>query len=180
MGINNNNNDMATTHGHPDLPFVEDEIGGLKNLFEPHLRAKVNTHPTRAKIQSNLSDFHIVHLSCHGISSAIDPSQSMLLLEDCETTPLTVADLLSMNIRQSQFAYLSACQTATGGDVKLLAESIHLSSAIQLGGFPSVVGTLWRVGDRYSAKVAQEVYEGMLDSDKQLGICGQRRLCIGR
>ena len=40
----------------------------------------------------------------------------------------------------------------------LLDESISLSSAIQLSGYPSVVGSLWEVQHEHSSKVARDVY----------------------
>ena len=55
---------------------------------------------------------------------------------------------------------------------RLLDESINLSSAIQLSGYPSVIGSLWSVTDEHSAKVARDVYgwilgeKGGLDAQK--------------
>ena len=71
-----------------------------------------------------------------------------------------------MNIRSAQFAYLSACHTASSRDIRLLSESINLSSAVQLAGFPSVIGTLWRVDDTLSVEIATNVYQGMLVDNK--------------
>jgi CHAT domain-containing protein len=44
----------------------------------------------------------------------------------------------------------------------LLDESISLSSAIQLSGYPSVIGILWQVDDIHSAKLATDVYGRIL------------------
>jgi CHAT domain-containing protein len=41
-------------------------------------------------------------------------------------------------------------------------ESIHLCSAVQLAGFPSVIGSLWNVVDAEAAQVAVDVYSWML------------------
>ena len=154
---------MPKTQGQRDLPFVEKELELLEECFGSQLSATKMIYPTRKTVLSTLRDYQIVHFSCHGISLAEDPSQSKLLLEDWQTTPLTVSDILSMNIHSSQLAYLSACHTASTRNLKLLDESINLSSAIQLAGFPSVVGTLWQVEDKYSADVALDVYRWMLN-----------------
>lgn len=45
----------------------------------------------------------------------------------------------------------------------LLDEIMHMSGASQLAGFPVVIGTLWKVLDRYAPIVAYDVYTGMLD-----------------
>ena len=89
--------------------------------------------------------------------------QSKLLLSDWQTEPLTVLDLISQNLESSQLAYLSACHTASTRDLSLLDEAIHLASAIQMAGYPSVIGSLWQVVDEHSAVVAKEAYSWMLE-----------------
>ena len=79
-------------------------------------------------------------------------------VNDWESSPLTVADIASLEVKDSQFAFLSACHTASG---KLADESIHLISAIQLAGYASVVGTLWKVLDENSPEVSIEVYRSV-------------------
>jgi CHAT domain-containing protein len=51
-----------------------------------------------------------------------------------------------------------------------LDESITLSSAMLLAGYPSVVGSLWRVEDEYCPTVTKEVYRCMLGEDEKLDI----------
>ena len=136
---------MPTTPGQKSLPFVEMEVEDLENLFsKASINTRVMQNPTRTEILSELSQYTIVHFACHGYS-ADDPSQSSLLLEDWKIAPLTVSDLTSLNIESAKFAYLSACHTSAMRNFHLLDESISLSSAIQLSGYPSVVGSLWQV-----------------------------------
>lgn len=150
---------MPTTPAQNDLPFVEAEVKELVNLLtKASIHTKVMHNPTRMEVLSELPQSSIVHFTCHGYP-AEDPSQSSFLLQDWETSPLTVSDLISLNIRSAKLAYLSACHTSAMRDLHLLDESISLSSAIQLSGFPSVVGSLWQVTDNHSAQVAKEVYE---------------------
>src|SRR5208282_1558903 len=104
-----------------------------------------------------LGKYQIVHFSGHGYVSEVDPSESRLLLSDWQMRPLTVADLMALNIRFPQLAVLSACHSASSRNFRLLSESITLSSAIQLAGYPSVVGTLWSVRDNHSAEIAKDV-----------------------
>lgn len=47
-------------------------------------------------------------------------------------------------------------------DLRLLDESITLSSAIQLCGFSSVVGSLWQIVDIYTAEIAKNIYKWIL------------------
>jgi CHAT domain len=153
---------MPTTPERMSLQFVPTEVDNLENLLsKASVYTRVMRNPMRMEILSELSQYTIVHFACHG-HSADDPSQSSLLLEDWKTSPLTVSDLLSLNIESAKFAYLSACHTSTTRNFRLLDESISLSSAIQLCGYPSVVGSLWQLMDNHSAEVAKDIYEWIL------------------
>ena len=160
---------MPTTLDKKDLPFVKKEIEELQKLLSATIETTVLQNPTREKALSALLNHQIVHLSCHGLS-AFDPSQSSLLLDDWKTASLTVSDLTSSNIQSAAFAYLSACHTSATRDSKLLDESINLSSAIQLAGYPSVVGSLWQINDIHSVQVAKDVYTWMLNGGNRLEI----------
>ena len=159
---------MPKTPGWKDLPFVQDEIEELQKLASMAVPPTVMYKPTRAMVLSTLSDQQIVHLACHGDLSVFDPSQSRLVLEDWETESLTISDLMELDIPLSQFAFLSACHTAGTGDYSLLDESVTLASAVQLAGYPSVVGSLWRVEDKQSVQVVKEVYKWMLQGAEKI------------
>ena len=120
-------------------------------------------NPSRETVMRALDDHDIVHFACHGYFSAEDPSQSYLRLAD---TRLTVSDITSIAIRSPTFAFLSLCHSASIRNFKLLDESIHLSAAMMLAGYPSVVGTLWEVSDTHMPKVVKEVYAWMLDETR--------------
>jgi tetratricopeptide (TPR) repeat protein len=157
---------MPVTPEQSDLPYVMREVECVKKLFsKTSIDTMVVQNSTRADVLSKLSKCTIAHFACHG-NPADDPSQSSLLLEDWKSGPLTVSDLISLNIESAKFAYLSACHTSAMRDLRLLDESISLSSAIQLSGYPSVVGSLWQVADNHSAEVARIVYEWILVADK--------------
>jgi tetratricopeptide (TPR) repeat protein len=150
---------MPTTPGERDLPNVKRECGEIQKIFlAAGIDTTVTENPTRETVLSQLSNYSIVHFTCHG-KSASDPSQSSLLLEDWESLPLTVLDLTSVTIKLGRFAYLSACDTSSMEDKDLMDESISLTSAVQLAGYPSVVGTLWQIMDNHAPEVAREVYK---------------------
>jgi len=157
---------MSTTPAQLDLPFVEKETEELRKLIPSGIEITAMSNPRKESVTSVLPDHQIVHMSCHGYSSAEDPSQSMFLLKDWEVSPLTVSELISMNVRLPQFAFLSACHMASTRDIYLLDESISVASALQIAGFPSVVGTLWTVTDMHSPEVAKDVYSWMLVGGK--------------
>ncbi|KAI3317266.1 CHAT domain-containing protein [Xylariaceae sp. AK1471] len=156
---------MEDTPGNFSLPFAAKEVDVLSNLCDSMGHAFVK--PNRRK-QDVLCHFHqctIFHFAGHGYTDDMDPLKSYLLLEDWRSNPLTVADLLDINLReQSPFlAYLSACGTGRIKGEKFVDESIHLLSAFQLAGFRHVIGTLWNVNDEMCVDMARITYEAIRD-----------------
>lgn len=164
---------MIKTPGQADLPGVAEEIREVQHIVR-HIKVTTLPNPTRAAVISNLPDHQIVHFCCHG-QSEFNPSQSKLFLNDWEMTPLTVADLMTLNFQSAQFAFLSACHTANTQDFRLLDESISLCSALQLTGYPSVVGSMWQISDGHSPEVAKGVYSSLLEAGKELDIFGSAK-----
>lgn len=162
---------MEKTSERPDLPFARNEVDELQRIMPSSIQSTILEHPTKAKAEELFRDHHIIHMACHAESSGTDPSQSMLLLSDWKTNPLTVLDLASTKLANPQLAYLSACHTGVSRDLSLQDESIHLISATQLAGYPSVVGSLWQVEDRRSADIAKLVYKFMLENELILNTC---------
>lgn len=120
--------------------------------------------PTRTEVFARLAEVTIAHFACHGFSHPTDPSQSLLLLHDWQQDPLTVASLAPVSLDHARLAYLSACSTTLSWNQQLLDESIHLTAAFQLAGFPHVIGTLWQINDTYAADIADTFYTHLTDS----------------
>ncbi|SFT29829.1 CHAT domain-containing protein [Streptomyces sp. ok210] len=164
---------MPTTPGLPRRGRL-DHVGDEADMLRRHLPRTVllsepdpNGHlaggprpdtPTKAAVLALLPECSIAHFACHGASHPTDPSQSLLLLHDHESDPLTVASLAPVHLEQAQLAYLSACRTAVIDTADLVDEAIHLTSAFQLAGFPHVVGTLWEIDDQIAVAVADAFY----------------------
>ncbi|KAJ7703440.1 hypothetical protein B0H14DRAFT_2230098, partial [Mycena olivaceomarginata] len=58
------------------------------------------------------------------------------------SSQLTLSRIIQLNLPHAVFAYLSACQTATG-EQKLQEESVHLAAGILLAGYRGVIATMW-------------------------------------
>jgi CHAT domain-containing protein len=162
---------MPATPGldYGNLPDVEKETNDLYRLLSPRIATTVIRRPNKINVLAALQDHQIVHFACHGVLSLVSPSESTLLLHDWKDNPLTVSDLTTLNLRFAQFAFLSACYSATSRDFRLLSESINLSSAFQLACYPSVVGTLWQVGVENSWEITNELYSQILVGNKLVG-----------
>jgi CHAT domain-containing protein len=145
---------MAETPGQSPLPSVRDEVALLAAAFPGPRRTELaGPAATHDAVLAELGRHRWVHFARHGSQDLDDPSTGGLELYD---RPLTVTDL-GRQAHHNEFAFLSACKTATGG-AALPDEAITLAAALHFTGFRHVIATLWSVGDRTSADVAAAVY----------------------
>jgi len=75
---------------------------------------------------------------------------------------LTITDIGARHY-QAEFAFLSACKTATGG-VTLMDEAITLAAALQYAGYRHIVATSWSVYDTSAARVTEEMYGRLIEN----------------
>lgn len=160
--------DMEHTPRGTPLPFAGKEVEVVREACG--LMSIESVQPdqrTRQSVLPLLRECEIFHFAGHGFTDAADPSRSHLRLQDWMDNPLTVADMISINLRERKpfLAYLSACGTGQIGKTKHLDESIHLISACQLAGFQHVVGTLCEVNDETCVDIARITYESVRKED---------------
>jgi CHAT domain-containing protein len=114
---------------------------------------------SRTAVLAALENRSGIHFACHGSMDLDHPAQSGLSLHD---HVLTIADLAGLR-ESADFAYLSACRTATGSS-HLPDETMTLAAALHYAGFAHVIGSLSGIADRAAADVAESVYGRMIDS----------------
>lgn len=156
---------MGTTPGYSDLMFAEGEVNKLANLLPDSVRRVTLEQPCRKDVLASLDTCTMFHFAGHGESHPSDPSRSSLLLRDWEKDPLTVENLIGLDLSRKSpwLAYFSACSIGESWVENLYDEAINLISACQLAGFQHVVGSLWEVSDRYFVDAAEEVYKTIRD-----------------
>ncbi|KAH7150158.1 CHAT domain-containing protein [Dactylonectria estremocensis] len=144
------------------LPFAPKEIAALHGLCKSMELQPIEPGRRKQNITAYLTQCKIFHFAGHGYTDIIDPSKSHLRLED---EPLTVSDLMDLNLRKHSpfLAYLSACGTGGIKDERFIDESVHLISGCQLAGFRHVIGTLWEVNDELCVEMSQIVYGEIKD-----------------
>ncbi|KAM6494494.1 CHAT domain containing protein [Amanita muscaria] len=103
-----------------------------------------------------------VHLSCHGVQHLQAPYKSCFLMKD---EPLTLLDISTTDLRNHEFAFLSACETATG-DASSPDEVIHLAAGLHFSGVKSVIGTMWEVEDKTVGLLVEAFYKNMFADGK--------------
>jgi CHAT domain len=141
---------------------------------------------TPERVAEALHRHAYVHVSAHGSQDAANPSTGHIKLTRGE---LRLGDLRPGQYPGGRFAFLSACDTAAGGE-NLSDEMITLATAFQYAGFRQVIGATWPVADLVAVAVEQEVYtelaqQGALRTERaaaalRTAIAAQRDLAPGQ
>ncbi|KIM88292.1 hypothetical protein PILCRDRAFT_771082 [Piloderma croceum F 1598] len=95
-----------------------------------------------------------VHLACHAVQNRVEPTKSAFCLHDGH---LELSTIITKQFLHADFAFLSACQTATG-DEKLSEEAVHLAAGLLLAGYRGVIATMWSIKDEDAPVIADHVY----------------------
>jgi CHAT domain len=147
---------LAETVGQLPLDGADRDRNLLASLFSERCTLLRGADATWQAVHRMLPRHRWVHFSCHGGQDLMNPTRGGLLLHD---RLLTIADIGPGKYR-GEFAFLSACQTATGG-VGLPDEAITLVAAMHYSGYRHVIGTLWSVYDQTASDVAEAVYRDL-------------------
>ncbi|KAG2127117.1 CHAT domain-containing protein, partial [Suillus clintonianus] len=141
------------------LPAVDGELELVHTLVPPNVEFTniSKDEATQAGALNALRCNTWMHLACHGKQDLEQPYNSCFAMRD---KPLTLLDIMEINIPHAEFAFLSACHTAVG-DEETPDEAIHLAAGLQFSGFKSVIGMLWGVSDILAKHVVEAFYENM-------------------
>jgi CHAT domain len=146
--------------GVPDVPDqvylggeVAREKAAVTAAFSGGLTVIEGADATTDTVVAAMAEHRWIHLSCHGYQDIFDPSRAGLMLTD---GTLTIPRISARRF-SGEFAFLSACMTATGG-VNLPDEAITLAAALSYTGYRHVVATLWKVHPAIAAQVTETIY----------------------
>ncbi|MCB0615645.1 MAG: CHAT domain-containing protein, partial [Phaeodactylibacter sp.] len=99
---------------------------------------------TREAVLTALKDYHVLHFSCHGYANLTRPLTGGLVMAHDE--PLSLQDLLNLQLTDTKLAVLSACETGMPG-TELPDEVVSLPTGLLQAGAASVVASSWSVAD---------------------------------
>ncbi|KAF9553215.1 hypothetical protein CPC08DRAFT_713959 [Agrocybe pediades] len=137
------------------LPCSELEMTILRKYSPPfHVESLLEAQATPQNVKSAMERCSWGHFSCHGIQDNAEGNSSLFLAQG---TRLTLSDISALHLPHAEFAFLSACQTATGDEL-LPEESIHLVAGMLFAGYRGAVGTMWSIVDEDGPHVADRFY----------------------
>lgn len=139
-----------------ELRFADTEISGLQTI--PGLAIRVLRSPDKTAFKSWFSDAERIHIICHGSVDDADPTNNVLAVID---GTISLRDLLASSPKCPEWAYVSACDTAAVS-IGFGEEALNVAGALQMAGYPQVVGTLWQINDRFAAEFASRLYGEMV------------------
>ncbi|KAJ7809940.1 CHAT domain-containing protein [Mycena olivaceomarginata] len=152
---------QPSVEGQSYIPGTQEEI----KYIQKHATERVpvlwldKDMATIDNVQQGMKDSRWVHFACHGVQST-SPTESVLLLAG--SSRLTLSNIIQLSLPDTDLAFLSACQTATGSQ-KLQDESVHLAAGMLLAGYQGVIGTMWSIMDNDAPQVANDFYAHLLE-----------------
>ncbi|SJK99821.1 uncharacterized protein ARMOST_03132 [Armillaria ostoyae] len=160
------------TPGQNPIPKTEDEVCSVVQVaVESGSAMNVsllgNDDATPDAVLSGMVGHSWIHLACHARQDPTQPLESAFMLagDPKEGCPLKLTEIAKRANTKADFAFLSACQTATG-DVSLSEESVHLAAGMLMAGYRRVIATMWAVNDSDAPIIAKMVYEYMLSDGR--------------
>ncbi|KIM86572.1 hypothetical protein PILCRDRAFT_815805 [Piloderma croceum F 1598] len=143
------------TPGLSRLPNAEKELAQIEQLDSSlHVHSLLGELATTESVLKGMEQHSWIHLACHAVQDTSEPTQSAFCLQN---GMLTLSKIITKSFPHADFAFLSACQTATG-DEKLSEEAVHLAAGMLAAGYKSVIATMWSIMDDDAPLVAAEVY----------------------
>lgn len=172
---------QPNTPNQKPLPGTKKELDIVqKHMANVPTISLIGPQATLSKVLDSMKEYSWVHLACHGIQDFKNPIETGLLLED---ERLKISDLIKENLPHAEFAFLSACQTATG-DTTNPDEAIHIAAGMLMAGYKSIIATMWSIGDDDAYFIADVVYshlgEGEPDSSKAARALHEATQCLRR
>ena len=152
----------STPNASP-LPGTKKEVRLVESLAKNlRIQSLTNEEATVERVLREMERSTWIHLACHGQQHILDSMKSGFLLHD---KILELSDIIKAQLPKAAFAFLSACQTATG-DEDVSEESMHLAAGMLFSGCHGVVATMWSIGDEDAPQVAADVYSKILENGR--------------
>ncbi len=145
-------------HAAIELQAIRKEMGPKKSRYYYDLDA------TESQFKRIASNYHIIHLAVHGESDTTSSMNTKLIfkneLDSMEDGELFMHELFGLDLSNTELAVLSACETGIGK--AYTGEGVFsMARGFAYAGCPSIVMSLWRVDDRFTAQLMKNFYKNL-------------------
>lgn len=150
-------------NNNPPIPQVEYEVELIRKIAgDLKVDELTRENATVNRVLEEMRGSSWCHFACHGQQNTSNPMKSGFHLHD---RVLELSEIVKAYVPNAEFAFLSACQTATGDD-KLAEESVHLAAAMLIAGYRGVIATMWSISDTDAPQIVHDVYCHILRGGK--------------
>jgi CHAT domain-containing protein len=146
------------------LPGTYKELETLSRIFKKVMRFS-DRDALKANFISNAPEHDLIHLGVHGVGDPKVADNSRLIFrgDSLESGDLYAYDIYNLNI-DARLVVLSACETGLGK--RQTGEGIFsIARAFSYAGCPSVVMSMWRAADTFTASIMDGFYESLNDGN---------------
>lgn len=148
------------------LPASRDEVAAIGRIYGTRATVLTEAAASELAFRSFAPNAEIIHLATYGVLNKRNPLFSFVELapDAGDDGRLEVREALGLSLH-ARLLVLSACQTAmssgTLGDVPAGQDWVGLVQAFLIAGVSNVMGTLWPVEDRATARLMEGFYQAL-------------------
>lgn len=145
------------------LPASRAEVEAIGRIYGAHATVLTGAAASKHAFRLSAPSAGIIHLATYGVLNKRNPLFSFVELAQSEEDDgrLEVREALGLSLR-ARLLVLSACQTALSSgaleDVPVGDDWVGLVEAFLIAGASNVMGTLWAVEDRATARFMERFY----------------------
>jgi CHAT domain-containing protein len=169
--------------GSTELMYAADEVAAVKRHFGEQAVVRVGLEATETQLKGAVGTVDLLHLATHYEVDERDPMRSALNLapSSLDDGRLEVREVMGLGV-VADLVVVSGCSTANGeiaGECPAGDDWVGLTRAFLHAGAPSVLGTLWPVNDRSSARFMDSFYEFLPAAGKGGAVAAAQREMLG-
>jgi CHAT domain-containing protein len=152
---------LETSDPFAEIPHTRDEVIAASQAIGSECKLLLGRDATEAAVKSQpLESFDVIHIATHGVASAEFPDRAALVLSSDphghEDGLLQAREIRNLPLR-TELLTLSACDTGLG-TLEGQEGVANLIRAFLFAGTRSVVASLWKASDVYTAHLMSRFY----------------------
>lgn len=147
-----------------DLPVAEKEGREVAAMY-PRSKLLTGRDATARQILAAMQESALLHVAAHTLLDERDPSRSAILLapSDGEVGTLSLRQIATTDLRNTNLVVLAGCRTASRGS--RTRDISSLAVAFLAAGAHEVVGTIWNVEDAPTREIGRRLHHYLLSGE---------------